>query len=419
MAQHSTQPAAYAPQVMARCSALGEISEEAGRLTRRFATPALEAAMLAAAAWMRGAGMTVRRDNIGNLIGRYEADRPGAKTLLLGSHLDTVRDAGRYDGPLGILVALACVQQLADSGTRLPFAIEIVAFADEEGVRYHTAYLGSKAFIGQFDAQLLASIDEDGISLSEAIRRAGGDPAALARDARASHDLLGYCEVHIEQGPVLEALDLPVGVVTSIAGQSRFALSFSGAAGHAGTVPMRLRHDALCAAAEFVLLTEALACETKGLVATVGQLWAAPGASNVIPGHVTLSLDVRHQDDGVRLAAIEYLRQQAADLAERRGVALEWEKVQENPCVPCDGALTAQLERAIEACGLRAHALPSGAGHDGAILASAMPIAMLFVRCAGGISHNPAESVREEDAAAAIEVLAAMLAGMARTRKEG
>lgn len=399
--------------VMARCATLATVSEEPDRLTRRFASPPMRDVNALVAGWMQAAGMTVRQDAIGNLIGRYEADRAGARTLLLGSHLDTVRDAGRYDGPLGVLVALEAVAQLHRQARRLPFALEVLAFADEEGLRYHTAYLGSKAFTGTLDPAALALTDADGIPLAEAIRAFGGDPAACATTGRAADDLLGYCEVHIEQGPVLEARRLPVGVVSAIAGQSRVSVTFTGEAGHAGTVPMEARCDALCAAAGFVLAVRTLARGTPGLVATVGQLQVEPGASNVIPGRVTLSLDVRHQDDAVWTAARARLREQAAQLAAETGGAMEWRVVQETPAVPCSPALTDRLARAVAAEGIEVLHLPSGAGHDGVVLAGITEIAMLFVRCARGISHNPAESVTEADVAVALAVLGRFLDDLA------
>jgi allantoate deiminase len=405
----------YAHAVMERCDTLAGYSEEPDRLTRRFATDALRQAMATVEGWMRAAGMAVRHDAVGNLIGRYEADKPNAKTLLLGSHLDSVRDAGKYDGPLGVLVALACLERLHERGQRLPFAIELLAFADEEGVRYHTAYLGSKVVSGTFDPAYLSQVDADGVAMEQAIRRFGGDPSRLAHDRRQVDDLLGYCEVHIEQGPVLEARQLPVGLVTAIAAQSRFALSFTGAAGHAGTVPMELRQDALCAAAEFVLTVERRARDTPGLVATVGQIAAQPGASNVIPGLATLSLDVRHQDDAQHEQACRQLRERAEQLATQRHMALDWQIVQESRAVACDPALAGLLERAIESLGYEVLPLPSGAGHDGVALSELTPIAMLFVRCKGGVSHNPAESVATEDVAVAIEVLSRFLELLGQT----
>jgi allantoate deiminase len=399
----------YARVVMQRCDALAAFSEEPGCVTRRFATPALRQASDAVAGWMRAAGMRVREDNIGNLIGRYEAEQPGAKTLLLGSHLDSVRDAGRYDGPLGVLVALACVERLHDRDQRLPFAVEVLVFADEEGLRYHTAYLGSQVVAGRFDRAQLALADADGVAMAEAIRAYGGAPGRLAEDARSGDDLLGYCEVHIEQGPVLEARRLPVGVVPAIAGQSRYAITFTGEAGHAGTVPMNMRRDALCAAAEFISLVEGYARHTDGLVATVGQIDVHPNVSNVIPGRVTLSLDVRHQNDSEREQAIAWLRERVAEIRMGQAIESTWQLVQENRAVLCDPALPGLLAQAIEVRGSPAWRVPRGAGHDGVMLSSLTPIAMLFVRCKGGISHNPAESVAEQDVAVAIDVLSRFL----------
>jgi allantoate deiminase len=332
----------------------------------------------------------------------------------MGSHLDTVRDAGKYDGPLGVLVAIACVECLHERVERLPFAIEVAAFADEEGLRYHTAYLGSKVLAGSFDPAYLDLADEDGITMSEAIRAFGGDPDVLAHDKRPGEDLLGYCEVHIEQGPVLEAEGLPVGVVSAISGQTRLNVHFNGEAGHAGTVPMRLRRDALCAASEFVLAVEALARTQEGLVATVGQAGVEPGASNVIPGHVSMSLDVRHIDDATREQACNQLQEQAEQICARRQVALEWQHLQSSPSVRCASHLAGMLAQTIETAGYTPRYLPSGAGHDTVPMSGLTDVAMLFVRCKGGISHNPAESVAVEDVAVAIEVMGAFLDTLAR-----
>ncbi|HYP20189.1 MAG TPA: Zn-dependent hydrolase [Chloroflexia bacterium] len=422
---------------MQRADLLGSISEEPDRLTRRFATPAMRQVNELAAGWMREAGMSVRQDNTGNVIGRYECQGPGIRdqgsglqtaqspvsnsaplaprpspltpTLIMGSHLDTVRDAGKYDGPLGVLVAIACVERLHELGEHLPFAIEVVAFADEEGLRYHSAYLGSKVLAGSFDPAYLELTDEDGIALAEAIRSFGGNPGALAHDKRSGEDLLGYCEVHIEQGPVLEAEGLPVGVVSAISGQTRLNVHFNGEAGHAGTVPMRLRRDAFCAAAEFVLAVETLAHLQEGLVATIGQASVEPGASNVIPGHVSMSLDVRHIDDTMREQACNQLREQAEQICVRRRVALEWQHLQSSPSVGCAPHLAGMLAQAIETAGYAQLYLPSGAGHDAVPMSGLTDVAMLFVRCKGGISHNPAESVAVADVALAIEVMGAFL----------
>ncbi|MBV9706711.1 MAG: allantoate amidohydrolase [Chloroflexi bacterium] len=391
--------------VMQRCDILGEFSEEPDCLTRPFASKAMHQANEAVAGWMRAAGMTVQHDKIGNLIGRYEARSAGAQTLLLGSHLDTVRNAGKYDGPPGVIVALACIERLHERQQRLPFAIEVLGFADEEGLRYQRSYLGSKAATGTFDREMLGLTDASGITMAEAIRTFGGDPDELQTANWNRDELLGYCEVHIEQGPVLEALNLAVGVVSTIAGQNRIGVCFTGEAGHAGTVPMALRHDALCASAEFVLSVETLARSLPGLVATVGQIVVQPGAGNVIPGQVTLSLDVRHQDDTLREQACRQLQERACEIGLARDIALNWQYLQERCAVACAPQLSGLLAQAIQELGYPLHTLPSGAGHDAAILANLTEMVMLFVRCRGGISHHPAESVTIEDVEVAIKVL--------------
>jgi allantoate deiminase len=383
-----------AATVLARCARLGEVSEEPGRLVRRFATPAMREANDLVGGWMREAGLAVRADAAGNLIGRREG---GARTLMLGSHLDTVIDAGRYDGPLGVLAAIALAERLPE----LPFAVEVVGFADEEGVRYPTSFLGSSALAGTFRREWLELRDADGISLADALREFGGDPETIA----AREDLLAYCELHIEQGPVLERRGAPVGVVTAISGQTQAELTFRGEAGHAGTVPMRDRRDALAAAAEWMVAAEALARGRPDLVATVGRIAAEPSARNVIPGEAWLTLDVRHASDDVRGRAVAELRAKAERVAADRGVALQWEARGETAAVPTSPDLTERLAAAIESAGLRPEALPSGAGHDGVAMAAVAPIAMLFVRCERGISHNPAEAVAEADVAVALDVL--------------
>jgi allantoate deiminase len=401
--------AAAAATVLERADVLAARTEEPGRLTRRFATPALAKAGELVLGWMRAAGMSARRDAIGNVVGRYEPPglhAAGSPTLLLGSHLDTVRDAGRYDGMLGVLVALAVVEGAGD----LPFAIEVLGFADEEGVRYGTAYLGSSVVAGTFDPVALERRDADGIRMADAITGFGGDPAALAAARRDPGGLLGYLEVHIEQGPVLEAEGLPVGVVTGIAGQTRSEVVFTGVAGHAGTVPMALRRDALAGAAEWIGAVEARGRAAEGLVATVGEAAVAPGASNVIPGRVALSLDVRHLDDALREAATADLRARAEAIAAARGLDLGWTDVQATAAVACSPGLTGALEAAVEDAGVRVARLPSGAGHDAAVMAGICDVAMLFVRCAGGVSHHPDESVTADDVAAATDVLDRFLA---------
>ena len=388
---------ALARLVMQRCDALGKISEAPGLLTRMFASPAMRRANQLVGAWMRAAGLHVREDAAFNLLGRWPGANPKAKTLLLGSHLDTVRDAGKYDGPLGVLTAVAAAQLLRERGVKLPFHLEIAGFSDEEGVRYQTAYLGSGALAGALTADDRGRIKEK--QIVKARRRLG--------------EFLGYAEVHIEQGPVLEKNNLPVAVVAAIAGQSRLRVEFHGVAGHAGTVPMNLRRDALVGAAEFVASVSSLASKSTGLVATVGQIEAAPGASNVIPGRVTLTLDVRHQSDSGRLTAVRALRAKAGTIARRRKLKLIWTAMQQTAAVRCDRRLTRILSRCVGQRGLEVLKLSSGAGHDAVALSNLCPVAMLFVRCKDGISHHPAEAVKTGDVAIAIGVLADFIQAVA------
>jgi allantoate deiminase len=401
-----------ATTVMERCELLANISEESYALTRPYGSQAMREANKVVSGWMHEAGLTVRRDEIGNLIGRYEGT--GEKTLILGSHLDTVRDAGKYDGILGVMVAIVCIQELHNRGERLPFSIEVVAFADEEGLRFGTTFLGSSVYAGAFDRSRLNLEDKNGVTLSQAVRAFGGDPDALENEDRGNGDLLGYCEVHIEQGPVLEQEDLPVGVASAINGQSRVRVGFAGKAGHAGTVPMEGRRDALCAAAEFVLEIESAAKAEPAAVATVGEISVLPGVSNVIPGEARHSLDLRHPDDAVRERLRDHLERRAGEIAASRGCEHHWQLRQETPAVPADPDLSALLGKAIEDSGITVRRLPSGAGHDAAQIAALTPIAMLFVRCKEGISHNPAESVKREDVGVAIEVMRNFLSLVSR-----
>jgi len=385
-----------AATVMQRCDVLAACTEEPGAITRPFASDAMRRAHHHVREWMREAGMSVTRDNIGNLRGRYEGTDKA--TLLLGSHLDSVRQAGKYDGPLGVIAAIAAVQRLRDAGKQLPFTVEVLAFADEEGLRFGSTYLGSRAVAGRLDAAELQRTDAEGVTMAEAIHTFGGDPTRIADDRWTGERPLGYVEVHIEQGPVLEQLGLPVGVVSAIAGQDRYDLTFVGEAGHAGTVPMRSRHDALVAASAFVQKVHELAIGWKGLVATVGKLIVEPGAANVIPGKVTLSLDVRHADDGERIRARTALLDGANATVAKRS---------DRAAVACSPRLTALLAQAIDGEKVE---LVSGAGHDGVYMSEITDVAMLFVRCRGGISHNPAESVTEADVAVALDVLSRFIA---------
>ena len=390
---------------MQRCDALARHSELPGGLTRVFLSPEQRAANELVLGWMREAGMQARLDAIGNVAGRYEGDRPGLACLMLGSHLDTVRDAGRYDGMLGVVTAIECVAALNARKIRLPFALEVVGFGDEEGVRFGTTMLGSRAVAGAFDPDNLQMKDPQGNTLAAALRAFGLDPQRIPEVRRRRSDLLAYAELHIEQGPVLEAEGLPVGVVTAINGFSRLRATLSGTAGHAGTVPMRLRRDALAAAAECVLMVERVAARDPELVATVGRIEASPGAINVIPGKAVFTVDVRAPRDELRHACVSEIRREITAICQKRKLLVEIENLQELGVAPCAAWLMTQLERAVAAEGLRVRRLPSGAGHDGMALKSIADIAMLFVRCRGGISHNPAESISAEAAAAGARVL--------------
>lgn len=391
--------------MMERCDALQEFTAEPGKLTRLFATPELEAATSAVEGWMREAGLATRRDAVRNLFGRYEGARPDAPAFLLGSHLDSVPDGGRYDGPLGVLTALAVVERLAQRGVRLPFALEVCAFSDEESVRYGTDYLGSSVLAGAFDEAWLDRVDRDGVTMRDAIRAIGGDPDGIPSCARDAASTVGWLELHIEQGPALEREGLPIGVVTGIQAQVRHSWEIRGTAGHAGTTPMTGRKDALAAAAELVLAIEEIGRATPDLVATVGILDVQPGAMNVIAGRVVLTSDIRHPDDARLVYALTAVDDAAAAIAARRGVPITATELSGDPAVPCDARLRAVLADAIGAEGFPARDLPSGAGHDAAALARICPVAMLFLRCEKGISHNPAENVDAPDVAIALDVM--------------
>lgn len=390
--------------------ALGRMSDEDGKLTRTFLSPAMRRANALVGDWMREAGLTVREDAVGNLIGRQEGSRPGAKTLLLGSHLDTVRDAGRFDGPLGVLLPIVALEILKKRGVTLPFAVEVLGFSEEEGVRFASAYLGSEGFTGRLKAKTLGLRDSDGVSVGEVLGK-----IPLPKPAHPRKDLLGYVEAHIEQGPVLEAKRLAVGVVSAIAGQSRFRLTWTGKAGHAGTTPMALRRDALAGGAEFTLAAEKLARSTPGLVATVGTMTVAPGAANVIPGRVIHTLDVRHASDAVRRKALLALGRSAAQIARRRGLTVRWQRTQDNGAVACSPALTARLEQSVKAVQGRSLSLVSGAGHDGVVVSQLTPVAMLFVRCRDGLSHHPDEYASPADLDVALRVMVDFLERLAHS----
>jgi allantoate deiminase len=385
-------------EIMQRVEEMAAISEERGRLTRTFLTAEHRHAGEKVIGWMEEAGMTAAFDAIGNVVGRYEGSAPGLPALLLGSHLDTVRDAGRYDGMLGVIAAIACVGELSRQRVRPGFAIEVFGFGDEEGVRFQSTLLGSRAVAGTFDGALLEKRDAQGILLRDALSAFGLAPERIAAAARRPEQALAYVELHIEQGPVLEAEGLALGVVTSIAGASRYAIAITGEAGHAGTVPMALRHDALASAAEAVLLVERRCADGARLVGTVGRIAAAPGAVNVIPGRAEFSLDLRAAEDEERRRAAGDILRGLEAICARRGVRLEVTQTHDSRATACAPWLMAQLERAVAAQGLAVRRLPSGAGHDAMALAELTDVGMLFMRCRGGISHNPAESITAEDA---------------------
>lgn len=388
-----------------RFEALAAMTDKPGQLTRLYLSPAFRQACDQVAAWMEHAGMTAKVDAVGNVIGRYEGATPDLPTLLLGSHIDTVRDGGKYDGTLGVLAAIACVQALNDVGKRLPFAIEVYVFGNEEGVRFPANLTGSRAVAGAFDPSTLDARDDDGVSMREALLDMGCDPETWPATARRQDDLLGFLELHIEQGPVLEAENLPLGIVTSINGGRRYRVQVTGEAGHAGTVPMALRRDALTAAAEMVHAVERIGRSDEALVATVGQLDVSPGASNVIPGQVLFTIDLRAPADDQRDRAAAELLDDLQAIAERRGVDLDIDPFYAAAATACSSGLIEELEAAVERTDIRPVKLSSGAGHDGQAIAAICPIAMLFLRCKDGVSHNPAEAIAIDDAVIAVRVM--------------
>ena len=399
-------------RAMARCDALGHppYSEAADQLTRRFLTPAHRAALDRLAAWMSEAGMSVRLDAAANLIGRCEGMTPGAPALMIGSHIDTVRNGGRYDGALGVMLGIDCVEALAKAGRRLPFALEVIAFGDEEGSRFPASMTGSRSVTGAVDPAVLAMKDAEGVALAQAFEAFGLPGGDLAAAARAPGEVLAFFEPHIEQGPRLEAEGLAIGVVTAIAAQKRLMVRLTGVAGHAGTTPMALRRDPGPAAAEAMLAVERIcAAGSHGLVGTVGRIAALPGAFNVIPGAVEFSLDVRAETASVRDAAVAAITAEIEAIAARRGLGLAIELMQDLPESPCDPALTALLEEAVRTVGVEPLRLPSGAGHDTMVMAGLAPTAMLFIRCKGGVSHNPAEAVQSGDCVLALQAMLAFV----------
>jgi allantoate deiminase/N-carbamoyl-L-amino-acid hydrolase len=392
-------------RIVALADHLASWSETANGLTCTYLSTAHLAVAEELAALMKKAGLGVEIDTVENVTGRHESATPGAKTLIVGSHYDTVRNAGKYDGRLGILTALVVAEHLTRNGITLPFNLEIIAFAEEEGVRFPASYIGSRAVAGRFEDKQLESRDAKGITLAQALLEVGADPKTIPLLARDPATLAGYLEVHIEQGPVLLEANLPVGIVTAIAGGSRYLVSIDGEAGHAGTVPMALRHDAIAAAAEMTLFVESR-CNRPGLVGTVGRFTVAGGATNIIAGHCEISLDIRSGDDATRLAAVVDILAEIQRIAKRRGVKATTTQALDAPAVPCSPRLQDAFAASIARIGVPVRRLPSGAGHDAVMFSGVTDVGMLFVRCGnGGVSHSPRETVSAEDAEIAARVL--------------
>jgi allantoate deiminase len=394
-----------ANRVLDRINELASISDDRNCISRIYGTPAFIEARNRLRQWMEEAGLQTTIDTIGNLRGRVLSKNAHAKTFVIASHIDTVINAGRFDGPLGVLMGLDIIDSIIQSKTELPFHIELIAFCDEEGCRFHTAYLGSKVVAGSFDEVTLKKEDDAGISLEELIRQQGGNVNKLSKDAIAREDWLGYFEIHIEQGPVLYEKNIPVGIVTAIAGQRRAEIVFKGEAGHAGTVPMHMRKDALACAALFVLTAEAYSKDiSANLVATVGKLNIANAASNVVPGEVICSLDIRHADEAVLSSSYDEIKHLTESICRKRDIDVTWKLVQQGKPADCDVNMNKLLAQSIAESGYEVVEMISGAGHDAVPVSEISPVSMLFVRCYKGISHNPAENVELTDIAAAIKV---------------
>ena len=389
-----------AEAAIARCQKLATFSEDAHGISRPFLSPPMRDVHREITTWLKPLGTEVRIDAAGNLRALYPAKESNAPRLLIGSHLDTVPNAGPYDGILGVVLAVTLLQAL--HGRKLPFAVEAVGFSEEEGVRFGTPFIGSRALAGRLDAALLAREDRQGISVRQAIANFGLNPNEIPQ-ASLPGNTFGYVEFHIEQGPVLEKLGLPLAAVEAIAGQTRMEFTFLGQSNHAGTTPMNLRYDAIAAAAEWITAVEQVAQSTPGMVATVGKIEATPGAVNVIAGEARVTLDLRHGSDGIRKQAVAELINKAEEISSRRGLSVQRKTLMEQAAVAMDPFLTSEIEKAIRRSGCEPHRMVSGAGHDAMILAEKIPAAMIFLRSPGGISHHPAESVKVDDVAKAIE----------------
>lgn len=396
---NTTTFTARATRVISRCRQIAACTEVPGQITRPFLAPSTRTVHGLLRNWIEAAGMSVHIDAAGNLRGLYPGSTPQAPCLIIASHLDTVPNAGAFDGILGVVLGITIVEELRRQP--LPFAIEVIGFSEEEGIRFAKPFLGSLAVIGKLDRQTLALTDADGITVEQALRNFDLDPAQLPT-AVLPANTFAYLEFHIEQGPILESEDLSLGVVDSIVGQTRAQLTFTGQANHAGTTPMHLRHDAMAAAADWINAVEDFASSHQGLVATVGKVETFPGAANVIPGRVTATLDVRHGDDNFRQSAVTVLIEDAIVSGSSRGVHVESGITLEQTAVPLNQQLGNLLQQAATQAGYAPRRMISGAGHDAMILAPVVPSTMLFLRSPQGLSHHPDENVLPQDVEAAI-----------------
>jgi N-carbamoyl-L-amino-acid hydrolase len=400
------EPGAFGERIMELADRLAHWSESTDGLTCTYLSPAHRAVAAEIGGLMRRAGLITEIDSVANVVGRYPTYGQAARALILASHYDTVRNAGKYDGRLGVLTALVVAEHLKRLGRKLPFHLDVIAFSEEEGVRFSSSFLGSCAVAGRFDSKLLERRDAGGVSLAAAMREAGLDPGKIPALGRRRDELVGYLEVHIEQGPVLLEERLPVGIVSAIAGSVRMMITVTGTAGHAGTVPMTRRHDAAAAAAELLLYVEKRCAQAPTLVGTVGQLAVPDGAINIIPGRCELTLDVRAGDDATRDAAMSDIMVEIGRIAARRGVSFDCREVQRTAAVRCSSHLQSVLSDALTRVGVPPRQLPSGAGHDAMMFDGLTETAMLFVRCGnGGVSHSPREIVTAEDADIAARVV--------------
>jgi len=388
-----------------RIDELATYSDDSECLTRLTLRPAHRKAASRVAQWMREAGLDARIDSLGTVVGRREADQNAARTLLMGSHIDTVRDAGRYDGNFGVIAAIAVADELNRIGAKLSFALEVLAFGDEEGVRFPSTLTGSRAVAGTFEPRALDDIDATGVTRAEALLAFGVDPQRAVHEARDPANIIGYLEAHIEQGPVLESRNLPIGLVTAISGGSRGEIVVRGESGHAGTLPMTMRHDALAAGAEVILAIEAIANGANDIIATVGRIDVPRGATNTVPGLARLSLDLRSPDDGSRLRALNEVAAACARIEQARGVSIILDTPYDMQATPCDAGLMARLESSFKRFGQIPFRLPSGAGHDAMAFRGRIPCAMIFTRCRGGISHHPSEYATPADMELSARVL--------------